>query len=105
MLYVVLGLIIVGVWLFCLFDVLTTDETEVRLLPRFGWFLIVLLGFMPGATLWLLLGRPRDAAGRPAGAARHPAGRSAAVRPPAPKGPDDDPEFLRSLDRRIRGED
>jgi hypothetical protein len=104
MLYVVLGLIIVGVWLFCLFDVLTTDDAEVRLLPRFGWFLIVLLGFMPGAALWLLLGRPRvGAAGQ--GAAWPAAGRSAAVRPPAPKGPDDDPEFLRSLDRRIRGED
>ncbi|SEG29673.1 Phospholipase_D-nuclease N-terminal [Thermomonospora echinospora] len=104
MLYVVLGLIIVGVWLFCLFDVLTTDETEVRLLPRFGWFLVVLLGFMPGAALWLLLGRPREAAGHP-GAPWSPSGSPAAPRPPVPKGPDDDPEFLRSLDRRIRGED
>jgi hypothetical protein len=37
---------------------------------------------------------------------RHPAGRSrqpASAGPAAPKGPDDDPEFLRMLDRRIRG--
>jgi hypothetical protein len=38
---------------------------------------------------------------------RHPAGRSRprrpTSRPPRPQGPDDDPEFLRSLDRAIRG--
>jgi hypothetical protein len=38
---------------------------------------------------------------------RHPAGRSrprrASSRPTRPRGPDDDPEFLRSLDRAIRG--
>jgi hypothetical protein len=33
--------------------------------------------------------------------ARHPAGRARAAA--APKGPDDDPEFLRILDRAIRG--
>ena len=40
---------------------------------------------------------------------RHPAGRSrprrASSRPSPPQGPDDDPEFLRSLDRAIRGID
>ncbi|ACY99954.1 MULTISPECIES: PLDc N-terminal domain-containing protein [Thermomonospora] len=100
MLYVVLGLIIVGIWLFCLFDALTTDEAEVRLLPKFGWFLIVLFGFILGALLWLALGRPRIPVD-PSGAALG----SSAPRPAAPRGPDDDPEFLRSLDRRIRGED
>src|SRR5689334_11297541 len=37
--------------------------------------------------------------------ARHPAGRSrvAGTGQAAPKGPDDDPEFLRALDRAIRG--
>ena len=37
--------------------------------------------------------------------ARHPAGRARAAYPAqaAPKGPDDDPEFLRALDRAIHG--
>ncbi len=37
--------------------------------------------------------------------ARHPAGRARAANTgrAAPKGPDDDPEFLRALDRAIRG--
>ena len=40
-----------------------------------------------------------------AAVARHPAGRSRKTRSgrPVPKGPDDDPEFLRQLDSRIRG--
>ncbi|TNY38897.1 PLDc N-terminal domain-containing protein [Thermomonospora catenispora] len=101
MLYVLLGLITVSVWLFCLFDVLTTDEIDVRLLPKFGWFLIVLLGFAIGAALWLALGRPRE----PVGSGWTPPGMQSGPRPEPPRGPDDDEEFLRSLDRRIRGED
>lgn len=101
MLYVLLGLIIVSVWLYCLFDVLTTDETDVRLLPKFGWFLIVLFGFAIGAGLWLALGRPRE----PVGSVWTPPGIPTGPRPEPPRGPDDDEEFLRSLDRKIRGED
>jgi Phospholipase_D-nuclease N-terminal len=110
---VVLVLVALGVWLFCLFDVLSTDESETRHLPKFAWFLIVLLGFQLGAIAWLLFGRrhrfvtaavaawppeyltSRDDAEDDIGAAD--AG--------GPLGPDDDPEFLRQLDRRLRGED
>jgi Phospholipase_D-nuclease N-terminal len=97
MVYVLLALIMLGVWLFCLFDVLGTAEADVRSLPKFGWFLIVLLGFWIGAALWLLFGRARKAPVLPAS-------------PPAldqepPRGPDDDPDFLRNLERRIKGED
>jgi hypothetical protein len=35
---------------------------------------------------------------------RHPAGRSRRPGRPAPKGPDDDPEFLQELARRIHGD-
>lgn len=110
MLYVLLGLITVGVWLFCLFDVLTTDEGDVRFLPKFGWFLVVLLGLQIGAALWLLFGRPRRTVVSPGHLERRgDAGsvwRQATDPPPeAPKGPDDDPDFMRNLDRRIRGDD
>ncbi|POM25532.1 hypothetical protein BTM25_41800 [Actinomadura rubteroloni] len=96
MAYALVALVIVGAWLFCLFDVITTEEGEVRRLPKFAWFVVTLFGFLPGALLWLAFGRPR-------------------VRPRVltpslgggygPKGPDDDPEFLRDLDRRLRGDD
>jgi phospholipase D-like protein len=97
MVYVLLALIALGVWLFCLFDVLTTDEADVRHLPKFGWFLIVLLGFWLGVALWLLFGRPRPAAA--------PTWADSPYDPEPVLGPDDDPDFLRNLDRQIRGED
>ncbi|MEW2358183.1 PLDc N-terminal domain-containing protein [Spirillospora sp. NPDC029432] len=99
MAYVLLSLVLIGVWLFALFDVLTTDEAGVRHLPKFGWFLVVLLGFAAGALLWLALGRVRGTAAR----GGPPAGPGS--RAEAPKGPDDDPEFLRDLERRLQEDD
>jgi hypothetical protein len=105
-----LTLIALGIWLYCIFDVLTTDEADVRRLPKFVWFAIVLLGFFEvGAVLWLVFGRPRarrTASGTgssPASALPMSDGDEAPAEPP--KGPDDDPEFLRNLDRRLRGDE
>lgn len=102
MVYALLVLIALAVWLYCLFEVMATDEAEVRSLTKRGWFLIVLLGFQVGALLWTMLGRPRPAERAATGGAP-----PLPPRPPAeaPKGPDDDPDFLRNLDRRIRGEE
>ena len=106
----VLVLVALGVWLYCLFEVLSTNEGDTRHLPKFAWFIIVLLGFDLGAVAWLVLGRRRgfvtaDVTSWPPdfllsadGARREPDA-------PGPVGPDDDPEFLRQLDRRLRGDD
>jgi uncharacterized membrane protein YbhN (UPF0104 family) len=106
----VLVLVALGVWLYCIFEVLSTNEGDARHLPKFVWFLIVLLGFDLGAIAWLIFGRRRgfvtaDVSAWPPdflfsrdGAPREPG-------PPAPMGPDDDPEFLRQLDRRLRGDE
>ena len=106
----VLVLVALGIWLYCLFEVLSTNEGEARHLPKFAWFMIVLLGFDLGAIAWLVFGRLRGfvTAGVSAwppdfllanGGARREQGA------PAPLGPDDDPEFLRQLDRRLRGDE
>ena len=114
MFYVLVALIALGVWLYCLFDVLTTDEVEIRGLPKFGWFLVVLLTMNLGAIAWLLFGRPREARiGMEERRGLEPTGDNRFAGPPPPmppgvdlpRGPDDDPDFLKSLDRRIRGED
>ncbi|MCO5994525.1 PLD nuclease N-terminal domain-containing protein [Actinoallomurus rhizosphaericola] len=110
---VVLVLVALGVWLFCLFEVLSTDETETRHLPKFAWFLIVLLGFELGAIAWLLFGRRRRfvTAGVTAWPPEFLTSREFGRDDPGPAdrrgplGPDDDPEFLRQLDRRLRGEE
>ncbi|WP_395109132.1 PLDc N-terminal domain-containing protein [Actinomadura sp. SCN-SB] len=106
MVYVLLSLILIGVWLFGLFDVLTTDESEVLHLPKVGWLLIVLLGLLPGAVLWLAVGRAKVPVppGRPSGSASLPAGVPESAAEP-PRGPEDDPAFLRDLERRLRGEE
>jgi hypothetical protein len=92
MVYVLVALIALGVWLYALFEVLTTDEGDIRSLSKFTWILLVLLTFWVGGILWLLFGRPRG-------------GIVPARRSHPPRGPDDDPEFLQNLDRRLRGDD
>jgi hypothetical protein len=94
MLYVLVALIALGGWLYALVEVLTTDEADVRSLSKFTWFLIVLLTLWIGAILWALFGRPRR-------------GRSSVRDRPstAPRGPDDDPDFLQNLDRRLRDDE
>jgi hypothetical protein len=106
----VLVLVALGVWLYCLFEVLSTDEGDARNLPKFAWFLIVLVGFDLGAIAWLLFGRRRgyvtaDVTAWPPDFLLSRDGGAPDPSAPAPLGPDDDPEFLRQLDRRLRGDD
>lgn len=98
---VLLGLALLAFWLYCLFDVITTPDEEVRNLPKLLWVLIVVLLADLGGLLWLLLGRPQSEQSLHR---RHTRG-SGRPRPAAPRGPDDDPDFLRDLDRRLRRED
>jgi len=126
-------LFLAGCWLYCLTDAVLTPKWEYRSrLAKSTWIYLIAATFIVGAIAWLIARRTwrnrswvtapagrGTRAGRGAGdftwypasaadvaAARHPAGRSRQA-PPAhgtvPKGPDDDPEFLRQLDSRIRG--
>lgn len=60
----VLGLLLFCLWVFCLIDVITTDESLTRNLQKTWWVLIVLLLFDLGAVLWLVAGRPQPGASR-----------------------------------------
>jgi hypothetical protein len=53
-----MGLVLFALWIFCLIDVITTDESLVRNLQKTWWILIVLLLFDVGAVIWLVAGRP-----------------------------------------------
>ena len=121
-----------GCWLYCLADAALTPASEFRGLSKMAWLCIITATFIVGAIAWVVVRRKSRtkswaavqvsrttlasradpevtwyANGAAADAvARHPAGRSKQATPDgwtAPKGPDDDPEFLRLLDRRIRG--
>ncbi|HJQ44530.1 MAG TPA: PLD nuclease N-terminal domain-containing protein [Jatrophihabitantaceae bacterium] len=99
----VLGIILIGLWLFCVIDVITTDESQMRNLPKAVWVLIVLILFDIGAILWLVAGRNWQSSGA---RGQQPRGRGAAFpeydRPGryVPTNPDDDDEFLRQIRQR-----
>jgi Phospholipase_D-nuclease N-terminal len=53
-----MGLVVFALWVFCLIDVITTDELICRNLPKGWWILVVVVLFDVGAVLWLVAGRP-----------------------------------------------
>ncbi|HEY8480477.1 MAG TPA: PLDc N-terminal domain-containing protein [Spirillospora sp.] len=101
MVHVLVTLLLVGVWLYCVLDVLRTDASEMRHLSKRGWFAVTFFGFLIGSVLWLLEGRDRNRIA--VSQTAMPAGRRSQEN--RPRGPEDDPEFLADLERRIRGED
>ncbi|WP_375504051.1 PLDc N-terminal domain-containing protein [uncultured Jatrophihabitans sp.] len=52
------GLLLLGLWLFCIIDVITTPDGAQRNLPKLMWLLIVLLLADVGSIVWLVAGRP-----------------------------------------------
>ncbi len=61
-----------ALWVYCILDVIATDDVLVRNLPKGMWLLIVI--FLPdiGSLAWLLLGRPLYAGWRPGDTTRRP---------------------------------
>ena len=49
---------LLALWIYCIFDVIRTEESSVQNLPKMFWLMIVI--FLPdiGSIAWLLLGRP-----------------------------------------------
>ncbi len=79
--------------IYCLVECVQTDRRTVRYLPKAMWLVLMLVPVI-GPVAWLVAGRPRPAGptkGQP---------RPVARRPPGPRAPDDDPEFLAHLDER-----
>jgi hypothetical protein len=119
-----LALFMTGFWLYCLTDAILTPAPECRGLSKQAWVTVIAVTFVGGAFAWLMVRRPtRDSARvvtsapRPDegedesqrwtdaddAAMRHPAGRGKVTgHLAAPKGPDDDPEFLCALGQAIR---
>jgi Phospholipase_D-nuclease N-terminal len=121
------ALFMMGFWLYCLTDAILTPSDECRGMPKAAWIAVITLTFIGGAVAWLIVREPLCSPASslvPAphpddpgdryfrrdrwtdaddAVARHPAGRARPSAPAVPRGPDDDPEFLRALDRAIRG--
>ncbi len=77
------AIIAIALFVYCLIDCAQAEDSRVRNLPRWAWIVLIVVFPIVGALAWLVAGRP-DGFG---------AGRGS-----APKGPDDDPEFLMNLE-------
>lgn len=52
-------LLVLALDIFCLIDVVTSDESRVRNLPKIAWFLLILMVPLVGSIVWLVAGRPQ----------------------------------------------
>ena len=98
-----LGIAILALWVYALLEVLTADPTRIRNLPKWGWFVVVLvLGELGiGPLLWFVAGRPQGRARELPyrGNAALPAEYDRPGRAVA-SSPDDDAAFLATLRER-----
>jgi Phospholipase_D-nuclease N-terminal len=96
------GVLLLAVWIFAVFDVIKTDRELCRNLPKELWLLLVIILPDVGAIAWFIMGRPAGAAFRPGSTESRPPGRLWAS-PPAHIGPEDSPEFMRRAEeQRLR---
>jgi hypothetical protein len=97
-----LGLVLLAVWLFCIIDVITTPDAQIRNLPKLAWLLIVIALVDLGSIAWLVAGRNWSGNN----SLVHKGNRSSCFpeydRPGrfVPTNPDDDEAFLRQLRER-----
>src|SRR6476469_521492 len=56
-----LGIIVFALWVYCLLDVIMTDESRIRNLSKGTWIFVVLITSVVGAVAWLVAGRPEAA--------------------------------------------
>lgn len=55
------GIITIGLMVYCLFDLISTDSSAVQNLPKMVWLLLIIFLPLIGGVAWLLLGRPSGA--------------------------------------------
>ena len=90
----IVGAALLALWVYCMFDVITTDEASVRNLPKLLWLLLVMMLPDVGAIMWLIVGRPHNTSYQPGGSSYGPAQR----RTRRPIGPEDRNDFASRTD-------
>jgi hypothetical protein len=101
-----LAIVMLALWIFCILDVITTSESDMRNLPKMAWLSIVLILPDIGSIAWLVAGRNWQ--GRPASYRSASAGRAHPEydRPgrAVPTNPDDDDAFLTQVRERAEAQ-
>jgi len=84
---VLLVIVPLAITIYAVIDAIQTENTRVLHLPKLVWIVLILLFTPIGGIAWLVTGRQRGPQ----------SGRRGPNYPAAPRGPDDDPDFLRNL--------
>lgn len=79
--------VVIALAVYAVFDCLQTAPRQVQYLPKALWLVLVVIVPVLGPAGWFYAGRRRPSPNGPQG--RRP--------PAAPRGPEDDPDFLRNL--------
>ncbi|MGE9807400.1 MULTISPECIES: PLDc N-terminal domain-containing protein [unclassified Janibacter] len=82
------AILVVAITVYAAVDCVQTEEDRVRGLPKIVWVFIILLFNIVGSLAWFIAGRAPQT--RLPGTRPRP-------RPTRPRGPDDDPDFLRKI--------
>ena len=80
---------------YCVVDAIQTDGSRVRNLPKTAWVLVILIAPLVGPIAWLVAGRPEKQTGPVSQRRWEDQRRERDAR--RPRGPDDDPDFLKGL--------
>lgn len=101
------ALALLALWIYCILDVIATNEGLIRNLPKVVWLLIVIFVPTVGSITWLLLGRPEKAGFAPGDSTYRAEPRSGRIDRSSPRSlgviaPDDDPRFLAEIDERTK---
>lgn len=92
MLRVLMILVPLALSIYAFIDCITTDEKDVRHIPKPIWAILVLLFPLVGSIAWLIVGR------------KPTAGTGSAGRRGGWVAPDDNPDFLKSLEKNGKGD-
>jgi hypothetical protein len=84
---VLLVILPLAITIYAVIDAIQTENSRVLYLPKLVWIVLILLFAPIGGIAWLVTGRQRGPK----------SGRRGPNYPAAPRGPDDDPDFLRNL--------
>lgn len=98
---------LLALWIYCILDVIATNESVIRNLPKIVWLLVVIFVPTIGSIVWLLLGRPERTGFAPGDSTYRAEPRGTRLdhstrRPLVTMAPDDDPRYLAELDERTK---
>lgn len=85
-------LVSVGVMIYALIEAISTPSERTRIMSKGLWIVVIILVPLIGGILWLLFGNENSYLASTVQGFKQTSG------PTRPKSPDDDEEFLRSLD-------